>query len=96
MSMKRSRQKSSGAGGRHKDDVASIFQKPAEKEKSYEELTAGQPDEAFIAYSPKLHLPKGTLINHPKFGKGGVVGVEGGVVVVLFADGKKKLGHMPQ
>jgi hypothetical protein len=95
MSMKRSRQKSSG-GGRHNDDVASIFQKPPEKEKTYEELTAGQPDEAFIAYSPKLHLPKGTLISHPKFGKGGVVAVEGGVVVVLFADGKKKLGHAPQ
>jgi hypothetical protein len=95
MSMKRSRQKSSG-GSRQTDDVSSIFHKTPEKEKTYEELTAGQPDEAFIAYSPKLHLPKGTLINHPKFGKGGVVGVEGGVAIVLFADGKKKLGHSPQ
>jgi hypothetical protein len=96
MSMKRSKQKSSGGAGRGSDDVASIFQKAPEKEKTYEELTAGQPDEAFVAYSPKLHLPKGTLINHPKFGKGGVVAVEGGAVVVAFADGKKKLGHTPQ
>ncbi len=92
--MKRSKQRSSG-GGRHSDDVASAFAKPVEKEKTYEEWTAGQPDEAFAPYSLKTHYAKGALLTHPKFGRGVVVGFEGAVAVVLFPEGKKKLGHAP-
>jgi hypothetical protein len=95
MSMKRSKQKSSGGGARHSDEVASIFSKPVEPEKTYEEWTAGQPDEAFVPYSLKTRFAKGALIAHPKFGKGAVVAVEGPLIVVLFPDGKKKLGHAP-
>ena len=94
MSMKRSKQRSSGSS-RHYDDVAPVFAKPVEKAKSYEEWTAGQPDEAFVPYSLKSHFAKGTLINHPKFGKGAVVSVEGPLIVVLFPEGEKKLGHAP-
>ena len=94
MSMKRSKQKSSRSQG-GSDDVASIFSKPVEKDKTYEEWTAGQPDEAFLPYSMKTHYTKGALLSHPKFGKGVVVGFEGAVAVVLFAEGPKKLGHAP-
>jgi hypothetical protein len=94
MSMKRSKQKSSRSRGGD-DDVASVFAKPVEKEKTYEEWTAGQPDEAFAPYSMKTHYAKGALLLHPKFGKGVVVGFEGAVAVVLFPEGPKKLGHAP-
>jgi hypothetical protein len=94
MSMKRSKQRTTG-GARHYDDVAPVFAKPPEPEKSYDELTAGQPDEAFVPYSLKTRFAKGTLINHPKFGKGAVVSVDGPLITVLFSDGKKKLGHAP-
>jgi hypothetical protein len=36
---------------------------------------------------------KGGYILHPKFGKGIIASVEGSRVIVLFADGTKKLGH---
>jgi hypothetical protein len=94
MSMKRSKQKSSRSQSGD-DDISSIFTKPVEKEKSFEEWTEGQPDEAFAPYSMKTHYQKGALLSHPKFGKGVVVGFEGKVAVVLFADGPKKLGHGP-
>jgi DNA helicase-2/ATP-dependent DNA helicase PcrA len=35
-------------------------------------------------------FPKGTRIEHPTFGKGTVLGQRGGIVDVLFDDGKKK------
>ena len=91
--MKRTKQRSSG--GHRGSDGASFFDKPAEKEKTYEEWTGGQPDEAFAPYSLKSSYTKGSLLSHPKFGKGVVVGIEGTTAFVLFADGKKKLGHTP-
>ncbi len=94
MSMKRSKQKSSG-GSRSSDAMSSIFSKPVEKEQTYDELVGGQPDEAFAPYSLKTRFARGALILHPKFGKGAIVAVEGPLVVVLFADGRKKLGHAP-
>lgn len=93
MSIKRSKQKSYGSG-RHDDDGAHFgFSKPPEPEKTWEEHTAGQPEEAFAPYSLRQRYAKGALIAHFKFGKGVIVGVEGSHVEVLFADGKKKLGH---
>jgi hypothetical protein len=93
MSIKRSKQRSSGGSRFSSEEVAPVFAKPVEKEKTWEEWTAGQPDEAFTPYSLKSHYARGALLAHPKFGRGAVVGVEGGVVIVLFADGRKKLGH---
>lgn len=92
MSIKRSKQRSTGSS-RSPEDVAPIFAKPVEKEKSWEEWVAGQPDDAFAPYSLKTHFARGALVQHVKFGKGAVVAVEGLVVVVLFAEGPKKLGH---
>jgi len=93
MSIKRSKQRSSGGGSRHSDEVAPIFAKPVEKEKTWEEWVADQAEEAFTPYSLKSRYARGALIQHPKFGKGAVVAVEGSTIVVLFPDGRKKLGH---
>lgn len=95
MSIKRSH-RSSGSARRNEPVSPFSFGKqpaPPEPEKTWEEHTAGQPDEAFVPYSMKTRFAKGALILHPKFGKGAVVAVETTLVEVLFSDGKKKLGH---
>ncbi len=93
MSMKRTKQRSSG-GSRH-DDEPSFFNRRAEPEpeKSWDADVAGHTDEEFVPYSLKSHFEKGALVMHPKFGKGLVVSAERAIVDVLFQDGVKKLGH---
>ena len=93
MSIKRTKQRSFR---RREDDVSfTSFNKNADDgpEKSWEEQVANQPEEAFLPYSMQTTLTKGAFISHPKFGKGVVVGVELQRADVLFADGKRKLGH---
>jgi hypothetical protein len=92
MSMKRSKQRSYGRG-RQDDGYFGDESKAAEPEKSWEEYVAGKPEEAFAPYSLKARFEKGALIQHPSFGKGCVLAVQGTRAEVLFADGKKKLGH---
>jgi hypothetical protein len=93
MSIKRTKQRSFRRGS---DEVETFSFNPKpedEPEKSWEEQLAGQPDEAFVPYSLKGPLTRGMFISHPKFGRGVVLGVEDSRADVLFADGKKKLGH---
>lgn len=94
MSIKRSK-RSSGASGRRDEGSSFGFSKPAapEPEKTWDEHMAGKPDEAFVPYAMKSRFAKGALLLHPKFGKGVVTAIEGAHLEVLFADGKKKLGH---
>ena len=92
MSIKRSKQRSV-AGSRSSGDVAPVFSKPVEKQKSWSESVEGQPDEAFAPYSLKTRYVAGALLQHASFGRGVVLSVEGSHVVVLFSDGQKKLGH---
>jgi hypothetical protein len=91
MSMKRSKQRSSGSSRYSgKDDDA--WAKPPEPEPQWSEVEA-KPDDAFVPFALSSRYAKGDLILHPKFGKGLVVGVEGPRIEVLFQEGKKKLGH---
>jgi hypothetical protein len=91
MSMKRSKQPSTARRG---GDASTFgFMKGPEPEKTWDEQVTGQPDEAFLPYSLRTRYAKGALIAHPKFGKGAVVSVLGSTMEVLFADGRKKLGH---
>ena len=69
--------------------------KPQAQQKRWSELVEGRPDEAFVPYSLDSHFAVGALILHAKFGRGAVVEVAGSHAVVLFADGPKKLGHVP-
>ena len=77
MSIKRSKQRSSGGSRSSSEDLPSFLVKPVEKDKTWEEWTTGQPDEAFAPYSLKTRYAKGSLILHPKFGRGVVAAVEG-------------------
>jgi hypothetical protein len=93
MSMKRSKQRSSGSS-RHssQDDESSAWGKPPEPEPKWAEIDS-KPDASFVPFAMSSRYAKGDLISHPKFGKGLVLGVEGTRIEVLFQDGKKKLGH---
>ncbi len=91
MSMKRSKQRSSGSsrnsGGEH-----DAWAKPPEPEPAWSDVQA-KPDESFVPFALSSRYAKGDLILHPKFGKGLVLGAEPTRIEVLFHDGKKKLGH---
>jgi hypothetical protein len=45
------------------------------------------------AYSPKQTYEEGDGIDHPKFGRGTIVGIAGKQFVVRFESGEKKLAH---
>jgi hypothetical protein len=93
MSMKRSRAKSFSRGRRDDESPLSLSNKPAAPEKSWEEQVAGQADEAFAAYDMTAKYVSGAFINHAAFGKGVVLTADAQRIEVLFADGKRKLGH---
>lgn len=93
MSMKRSKQRTSGSGrGSGAEDEPAPWAKPEEPDPNWSDVDA-KPDTAFVPFSMATRFAKGALIAHPKFGKGLVLGVEGTRIEVLFKDGKKKLGH---
>jgi len=93
MSMKRTRAKSYGSSRRDNDGTISFGKSSQAAEKTWDDYVSGQSDDAFVPYSMKTKFEQGALINHPKFGKGVVLGVEEQRMDVLFADGKKKLGQ---
>jgi hypothetical protein len=90
MSMKRSKQRSSGPDRSSGDDDA--WAKPAGPEPSWADVDS-KPDESFAPFALSSRYAKGDLIKHPKFGKGLVLDAEATRIEVLFQDGKKKLGH---
>jgi hypothetical protein len=90
MSMKRSKQRSSGSGRDSTEHDA--WAKPPEPEPEWS-VVESKPDEAFVPFAMSTRFSKGDFILHPKFGKGLVLLVEGTRIEVLFQDGKKKLGH---
>jgi hypothetical protein len=93
MSMKRSRTKTYSSSRRYDDAPLPLSKAAPEPEKTWDEYTAGKPEESFVPYSMKTKFERGALIAHPKFGKGVVINVEDQRIDVLFADGKRKLGH---
>jgi hypothetical protein len=90
--MKRSKQRSFGSND-GKDGEADFFAKPKAPERTWEEWVQPAPDASFAVYAPQTRFEKGAFLNHSKFGKGAVLGVEGSKIEVLFQDGPKKLGH---
>jgi hypothetical protein len=92
MSIKRSKQRGFGSRRDYAEEHYG-FNRSAEPEKTWEEHMAGKPEEVFAPYSLSSRFEKGALIQHAKFGKGIVLAVEGSHMEVLFAEGKKKLGH---
>jgi len=94
MSIKRTKQRTYGSGRKEAPDSPASAKSQA-PQNSWSELVEGKPDEAFVPYSLESHFSLGALVQHTKFGRGAVVEVSGPHVVVLFAEGTKKLGHIP-
>jgi hypothetical protein len=94
MSMKRTKQKQTPRF-RDGSDASAGASHPTQREKTWEEQLQGQPDAAFQPYAMAATYAKGAFVQHAKFGRGVVLGVEGPRVVVLFQEGQKKLGHAP-
>ncbi len=92
MSMKRSKQRTTGSGRGAHDDQPGPWDKPSEPEPTWAEIES-KPDASFVPFAMASRYAKGDFILHPKFGKGFVLGVEGTRIEVIFQDGKKKLGH---
>jgi hypothetical protein len=95
MSMKRSKQRTSGSR-REDSSEEPEWMRASKKEapvKTWAEYVEGQPDDAFTPYALKTKFTEGQLVSHPKFGKGAVVLVIDKRIEVLFSDGKKSLGH---
>ncbi len=90
MSMKRTKQRSSGSS--RSEEEVDVWAKPAEPEPTWAEVE-GKPASAFVGFALSSRYAKGDLISHPKFGKGLVLAAEPTRIEVLFQDGKKKLGH---
>jgi hypothetical protein len=90
MSMKRTKQRTTGSG-RDSDNESPAWGKPADPEPTWAEVQS-KPEGSFVSFVLSTRYAKGSLIRHPKFGKGLVLGVEGTRIEVLFEDGKKKLG----
>jgi hypothetical protein len=92
MSIKRTRQRTYSPRQRD-DEPGWASAKPAEPEKSWDDLVAGQPDDVFQPYSLTTRYAKGAFVAHPTFGKGIVLNAGETAIEVIFKDGKKKLSH---
>lgn len=90
--MKRTKQRTFGSRERELDNVLGT-RRAASPEKTWEEHMASRPEGQFVEYSLKERFASGAFLSHPTFGKGVVVSVGPAVIEVLFADGKKRLGH---
>ena len=88
--MKRTKTQTKGSA---KDGPVDFWAKPVAPEKTYEEAMEGKTDDDFKPWAMNVRFAKGDLLSHPKFGKGVVTEAEAGRVEIMFADGKKKLGH---
>jgi hypothetical protein len=63
------------------------------KPPKWKDIVHDKPEEAFSSYSQGSRYELNTLLNHPKFGKGIVVEVDGNKVHVLFEEGPRRLLH---
>ncbi|MCA9587568.1 MAG: hypothetical protein KC657_19715 [Myxococcales bacterium] len=92
MSMKRTKQRTSG-GGREQDASDAPMGRPKPPEKTWAERMDGKEDGAFVRYALADRYGKDQLLEHTKFGRGVVVESDAHRVEVLFEAGVKKLGH---
>lgn len=93
MSIKRTKQRSSGGKRKASGPAWSGGAKADDRARTWEEDVASQPDSEFVPYALTGHFPNDTLIAHATFGKGIVIKCEDTRIEVLFESGTKKLGQ---
>lgn len=93
MSIKRSKQVNYRSRFNDAPSTGPFAPKPPDPILSWEEHMKDKENAVFAPYTMTTKYEKGALIEHAKFGKGVVIGVEASKVEVCFKDGNKKLGH---
>jgi hypothetical protein len=91
MSIKRTRTRADRRGSSGESAGGSVGSPTRKKEATWKEAVADKPDTDFTSYTVSGYYTTGTLLNHPTFGKGLVLRVNGQKIDVLFAEGKKVL-----
>jgi hypothetical protein len=93
MSMKRARK--TGPGGRAGDSEGALtpFGQALPTIPSWQEAVGDKTDLTCRPWSLTTSFARNEVIEHPKFGKGLVVFVQGTKIQVLFQEGTKMLGH---
>jgi hypothetical protein len=66
---------------------------PSAKPPKWKDIVLDKPEGAFLSYSQGSRYEQNALVNHPKFGKGVVLEVDGNKVHVLFEEGTRRLLH---
>jgi hypothetical protein len=93
MSMKRVR-KTGAAGSRgNSEGGLTPFGQALPPVPTWQEAVGDKPDAPSRAWSMSTSFARDEIIEHPKFGKGVVVMVQGAKIQVLFQEGTKMLGH---
>lgn len=95
MSIKRTKQVSSGSRRNQDQGLVSFNRKDPEPQKSWDELMAGALEDAFKPYSPEGGFAVGDFLAHTTFGRGVVTATQDNRIEVLFQQGPKKLAHRP-
>ncbi|MDP3278699.1 MAG: hypothetical protein Q8Q09_26145 [Deltaproteobacteria bacterium] len=90
--MKRAR-KSGPSGKSNEDAPLTPFGQVLPSMPLWQEAVGDRDASAFKTWSMTAHFNQNELLEHPKFGRGVVVFVQGPRIEVLFQDGKKMLGH---
>jgi hypothetical protein len=91
MSMKRTKKATNSKGSQAEGSLG--FNPPPAGLPKLEEVIAEKADSDFTDYAPSRTFVRGELVNHAKFGKGYVIGVDTTRAEILFAEGLKKLAH---
>jgi hypothetical protein len=94
MSMKRVRSKTGPAGrGSSSEGALTPFGQALPGIPAWQEAVGDKPDAPSRAWSMSTTFVRDEIIEHPKFGKGLIVMVQGTKIHVLFQEGTKILGH---
>jgi hypothetical protein len=99
MSMKRTKSSGAKRGPSNREMAHSPLFSPKKDDApkfTWKEHVGGATEDAFSGYALATKYDRGTLLEHPKFGRGIVTLVEGKRIDVLFEDGAKKLAHDTQ
>jgi hypothetical protein len=91
MSIKRTNTRVDRRGSGSEPAEGNTNSKARKKEISWQDSIAGKSDADFVSYTMQKSFGLGMLLDHPKFGKGVVLNVDGKKMEVLFAEGKRLL-----
>lgn len=89
--MKRARK--SGPAGRNSEGALTPFGQALPDVPIWQAAVADKPDAPSRPWSMTVSFARDEIIEHPKFGKGIVVMVQGTKITVLFQEGTKILAH---